>query len=137
MPPRPREGVPVATAARLLGRHPATIRRWIARGAPTVVLGQVGRGRGSRVDPDAILRWRSPAVARRADREVLALIATALWSTLRRDAVHERVGIAERAAAAVLVLAYERCHLDLLREPVGDLASLPEEIRRLCAILTE
>lgn len=129
-------GVPVAEAARILKRHPATVRRMIARGAPCIRPGEVGRNKGALIDMAAFQRWRARDLGALAldDKDLLQRVALALWDTLRRDEAHHRVGISERQAAGVLALVYERIHKNLTHRPLD---VLPEEIKRLCAICVE
>jgi hypothetical protein len=132
--------VTLVEAGRELKRHPATLRRWIRQGAPTLELGSAGRGRGSTVDPAALERWRllslTQEAGQRDDQAVLELIATGLWDTFRRDEAHLRVDLDARRAAGLLAMAYERCWMNLTRRSRDELV-LPPEIERLCAVFVE
>ena len=96
------EPVGLAEAARQLGKHPATLRRWVAAGAPCVSPGEPGRGRGAMVVVAHIERWRStggaPGVL--AD-EWLSRVAEALLA-FHREGAHRLVGLKDAAAAAYL-----------------------------------
>lgn len=126
-------GIPITQAAKILRRHPATIRKWIAAGAPTVEHGSVGRGKGSLVRVDELRRWRAGSVAAIDDEALFQRLAVALEDTIKRDAVHERVGIHEGQCAGVLALTFERLSRNLMQRQV-DLDRTPPEIARLCAI---
>ena len=49
--------VPAPQAARELGRHPATVSRWLAAGAPVVRPGRRGRGGSALVDVEQLRQW--------------------------------------------------------------------------------
>ena len=129
-------GISLAEAARVLGKHPATIRRWIAQGCPCETLGEVGRGRGSLVSLDAVQRWRAGNESRRDDDRILALIAESFSDALKRDRASHRVGIDEGQAAGFLVLVFERIWLNLTHRSRDELV-LPEQMKHLCAIWVE
>jgi hypothetical protein len=127
--------VKIAEAARALQKDPATLRRWVQRGCPTVNgPGAAGRGHGTEFDLDAVRRWKAGNLGHLDDAEQLQRLAVGLWDCLRRDEVHRLVGISERQAAEVLALVYERMHKNLTQQPLGDLSALPEEMKRLCAV---
>ncbi|HMS82265.1 MAG TPA: helix-turn-helix domain-containing protein [Nitrospira sp.] len=121
-------GVSLKEAADVLGIDVSTLRRDIAAGCPTVELGSVGRGKGSRVDVDAVRRWRAGT---RGD--VLPLLETTLMAVFR-DGVHERLKIHPGAVAYVLLRVYERAHERVWSDPLVD---LPAEMMRLCTICLE
>lgn len=128
------EVVTINKAAIALGKSPSTVRRWIQKGAPTVRPGEVGRGRGSIVRVKDLLQWRGAVQV--PCKERLDFIASALMDCLRRDEIHERIGITSRQTAGVLALVYERYHKNLLYEPL-DRDKLPEQITQLLAIWVE
>jgi hypothetical protein len=114
-----------------------TIRRWIKAGAPCLELGEVGRGHGAIVDLDAIQQWRAaqaaPGLTEQSQAIQLDHLAESLWRVFKNDAVAAKVGIAERQAAGVLLLTYERLAKDLTHRPV-DLEDLPGRMKQLCSI---
>lgn len=132
-------GVSVKEAARVLRKSPMTLRRWIKAGAPCVSLGEVGRGHGAIVDLDAIQRWRAaqvaPGLTDTAQAVQLDQLAESLWRVLRSDEADRKVGISERQAAGLLLLAFERLSKDLTHRAV-DLEGLPPRMKQLCAIST-
>ncbi|MBX3333935.1 MAG: hypothetical protein KF876_07410 [Nitrospira sp.] len=115
-------------AAEALGIDVSTLRRDIAAGCPVVWLGSVGRGKGSRVDLEAVRRWRAGARG-----EVLPVLENALMAVFQ-DGVHERVKMHPGAVAYLLLKIYERAYEQERSEPLVD---LPVEMRRLCAICLE
>lgn len=118
---------PIAEAARQLDVDVSTLRRWIQRGAPTVNgPGEVGRGHGSEVDPEAVRRWKDGTPAT-LDLDALAV---ALWDVLRRDQADALMGISERQCAGVLALVFDRVVMNLTHHP-ADLATLPARVRQL------
>lgn len=118
-------GISLKEAADALGIDVSTLRRDIAAGCPVVDLGAVGRGNGSRVDVEAVRRWRAGTRG-----EILPLLEHALVEVFR-DGVHERLKIAPGALAFILIKTYERVHEFATQQP---LVGLPLEMRRLCAI---
>lgn len=128
--------VGIVAAARTLNKSPATLRRWIAAGAPTVCPGEVGRGRGAIVNPDDLLRWRHGVKQREAD-ETLHLIASALLDFHRRDTgidapAHKTLGIHDKTAAALYITLFQYLAQRLNRATSHDLTE-PDEIARLRA----
>lgn len=124
---RPDHAVSLREAARALDVDVSTLRRWIQRGAPTVNgPGEVGRGNGSEVDPEAVRRWKDGTPAT-LDLEALAV---ALWDVLRRDQADALTGITERQCAGVLVLVFDRMFMNLTHQ-APDLATLPARVRQL------
>jgi len=127
----------VTAAARVLRKSPMTLRRWIKDGAPCVSEGAVGRGHGAIVDLDAIQQWRAaqaaPGLVEQSQAIQLDHLAESLWRVFKNDAVAAKVGIAERQAAGVLLLTYERLAKDLTHRPV-DLEDLPGRMKQLCSI---
>jgi excisionase family DNA binding protein len=129
--------VTIAEAARGLGCSASTVRRWVAKGAPTTFLGSAGRGRGSRVQIEDLTRWRSGG-SKLQNGELLERLAEGLMDAFRRDGIAARVGITERQAAGILVLVFERYYKNAVREPVPDqLDDLPVQIAQLCAVWLE
>lgn len=109
-------------AAAELGCTPTCIRQWVARGAPCV-----RRERPLLVNVAELRRWRAGERG-----EVLEEVAQALLDTLRRDCgtgqpAHAALGIDPRAAASLLLMAFERTHRALGREA----SKLPQAIRTL------
>src|SRR5688572_19888874 len=110
--------VPLATAARQLGRSRRTLERWLAAGAPFV------SARGRRlVDVDALERWR------RGD--LLAALAKAIEHVLRRDCgsavpLWRAIGAREEHAIAMCVGLFERAAIELDGEAPRE---LPAELR--------
>lgn len=117
----------VPRAAAALGISASQLRRDIARGAPVVSRGSVGRSRGSLIDLAAYRRWRN----REFDAgRAMEAVEQALIDVLKRDAglgepAHVSIGIRRQQAAAVLCIAYERIHRAITGH---DAESLPSEI---------
>ena len=143
------DGLEVLTldqAARRLGKSPCTVRRWIAKGAPTVSLGKEGRGNGSLVDLDQVRRWRAGIagldIQPPGETDSLQRLATALWDVFKRDAgvgdggypAHRLLGIRDYQAAALLVEVYER-HAQDLTGSIPD--PLPTEIQLLVSLVRQ
>jgi hypothetical protein len=137
-PPCMSKPVTVAEAARILKRSPVTVRRWVARGAPTARPGKEGRGNGSLVVPADLLRWKAGVEGVDAD-EILPKLATALADVFKRDAgggyqAHRLIGIKEWHAAAYLVEVFERCALNW----TGSIPDPPpDEIQILTALVEQ
>jgi hypothetical protein len=95
----------LSQAARELGLSPATMRRMVQRGAPVVSTGGPGRGKGARVDLEAIRRWRGMP----ASHEDLAVAIAPLALDFHRRgqepgfAGQRVLGIPNAHAAALLV----------------------------------
>lgn len=121
-------GISLKEAAKVLEIDISTLRRDIAAGCPVVELGSVGRGKGSRVDVDAVRRWRAGVRG-----EVLPVLENALMAVFQ-DGVHKRVKMPPGAVAYLLLKIYERAYEHERSEPLVD---LPVEMRRLCAICLE
>ena len=135
------KGISLVEAAKHFNVHPYTVRRWIVKeGCPCESLGTVGRGKGSLVDPEEVQRWRAEkygaVTVQRETAEVLAIIATALIDTLKRDQAHERVDIHQGQASGLLALAYQRIWQNLTRRPLDEFVP-PPEIKHLCAIFVQ
>jgi hypothetical protein len=131
------KGLRLIEAARALKVDPSTLRRWVAAGCPCLEEGTVGRNHGAILDLDVVSRWRAErhdAVSvQRQNADLLAIIASALIDSLKRDGAHKRVDITEGQASGLLALAYKRIWQNLTRQPVDEFVS-PPEIAHLCAI---
>lgn len=108
--------VSVREAARHFGIDPSTIRREIQRGCPVLCRGSRGPGRGARLDVNAVEQWRRAQGRGRASGptgltpdEVLQRIAVVLLDSLNQAHVDVRAGISREAAAAALLVVWERC----------------------------
>ena len=127
----------VGAAATHFKVHASTIRSWIRRGAPCLEAGSVGRGHGSRLDPQAVQNWlvaqRVPSVAVEAEQEVLTILATALFDSVKRDHLADQIGMTEAQAARAVLVIFERAFRNVRRQPLQR-RDLPEEMKRLCAI---
>lgn len=111
--------VSIAEAARRIGRSRRTVERWLAHGAPHVVV----RGR-RHVDVDALRAWRD------GDDGLRALARAIDWAH-SRDAGHgvpawRELGLPEAETLALLMLVYDRVAHDL----GDDSGELPPELRR-------
>ena len=128
------QGISITKAARALNRTPSTLRRWVQKGCPCVRPGEVGRGKGAILNLQDVITWRGGGgVFQASDDERLEFLAGVLMDVLRRDEIHERIGIEASEMAGMLVLIYERYHKNLTHEPV-DRQQLPPEIAQLLAI---
>lgn len=129
------------STARALAVSPATLRRWLAEGAPQARRGRRGRGGGAELDPQAIAAWRAcreapeasgDAALRALAGELPELLADAAWSAFA--AVE---GPAKRHAAGTLAGAWyvsTTALLDRIRREgldVADPTALPAHIERL------
>lgn len=130
--------VSIKAAARELGRSVATVRRWVREGAPTVRLGEVGRGRGSLVEAEALRRWREGTPAS-PEGLTLATVAAALYDAYRRapeghsQPAWAELGLSHQQAAVLLVEAYR----EIARSVEGRYPdALPEEMARLASIVS-
>lgn len=102
-------------------------------------LGEVGRGKGSRVDLEAVKRWRGQKAQdiqqQRTDAEFLSLVARSLVDTLHEDSAHRRVQIEKAKACGLLALAYQRIWQAVsMQSPDEFYICQPPEIEQLCAI---
>jgi phage terminase Nu1 subunit (DNA packaging protein) len=133
-------GLPLAQAAKRLGKHRSTLSKWLQRGAPCLEEGRSGRGYSAIVDLDALQRWRArkvaPGLAQRNDEEMLVLIARSFSDALKRDRAHSRVEIEEATAAGFLALVFERIWMNLTMRPRHEIV-LPPEITQLCTLWVE
>ncbi len=129
--------VSIPEAARALGVSVWTVRRWLARGAPCVALGAVGRGRGARVVVEHLNTWRHASGTQAGADRVLEQVAYSLLNTLRRDAgygepAHRALGIPERKAAALLAIAFERIAREITGAAPLNLPPEMERVRTIC-----
>src|SRR5688572_9582041 len=88
----------LSEAAARLGKSPATLRRWIAEGAPCVAPGAAGRGRGAVIDIEAIRRWRAAGGATVPNEEWLRQVAASTMA-FYRERKHDLIGLSDREAA--------------------------------------
>jgi excisionase family DNA binding protein len=142
------EGVSVGEAARELGVSRATIQNWIRDGgAPTVVLGSVGRGCGSRVDPEQLRRWRldralkDAAPASLAGRCDLQVVSRALWKSFTKPyddtavPFWKALRLPRGEVAALLLESFREIARAGTGHPIEDEALPPEMLRLLSIFL--
>lgn len=99
-------GVSIAEAARQLGRSNATIRRWVARGAPCVSPGESGRGKGAVVKVADLQRWKAAGNAPDVTHtEWLSRLAEAMMA-FHRTQDYRVIGLAEWQHAGYLCGLY-------------------------------
>lgn len=108
---RPDQPVGVAQAARHFGVDAVTIRRWIQGGCPCLRRGRRGPGLGALLDLQQVEQWRgaSNMSAGLTVEDTLQQIASALCEALTVAHAEIRAGIERAPAAAVLLVAFERC----------------------------
>ncbi|MBI5315038.1 MAG: helix-turn-helix domain-containing protein [Nitrospirae bacterium] len=127
-------------AAKLLNLHPATLRKWIRNGAPTISLGEVGRGHGTTVDLEQLKTWRAtravPTLADHDKRDTLSIVSTALLDALKRDALAGKAGLTEGQAAMVVLVIFERCYRNIHKAPLTA-DTLPPELKPFGAIVLQ
>ena len=126
--------ISITEAARQLGKSTATVRRWIAQGAPTVALGKDGRGNGSLVDVDALRAWRTGVAAQRGDDAVLRDVAIGIRRVYSDNVeghgkpAHKIVSLADYEGAAFLVQVF----FSVAQQVLGRFPDeLPQEISDL------
>lgn len=128
----------LTAAAQHLKVHIGTIRKWIRSGAPTLALGEVGRGHASEVDPEALQTWRAqravPTLRSREKQDLLSLLTTILLDTIKRDDLARCAHLTDAQAAAIVLLIYQRAHLHITRSPLA-IDQLPPELRPFSAIV--
>lgn len=98
--------VSLTEAARELGKSPETLRRWVREEGCPAIQGGRGRGKGHRVDLDAVRAWRD-AQASQNDEAMLRQISQVTLDFYRRgqdpgEVGHRLVGVSNAAAAALL-----------------------------------
>ena len=98
----------LAEAAEAIGKSEATLRRWIARGAPTVRLGGPGRAHGFLVDIADLRRWRAREVDKTAatNREFVERLATILRD-YHRAGDHRLIGLRDHDARILYAALFE------------------------------
>ncbi|MDF0673242.1 MAG: hypothetical protein P0120_02710 [Nitrospira sp.] len=121
-------GVSLKEAARAIGINVSTLRRDIIAGCPTVELGEVGRGRGSRVDLEEVRRWRA-----RKRGDALAVLEFSLIQVFK-SGLSEKIKLEPGKLAYILLKTYEQAHEHVNNEPLID---LPMEMMQLCAIILD
>lgn len=135
--------LPLAEAARELDVSEATLRRWIATGAPVAQRGRRGRGCRTLICPNAIRQWRA-ATGR---EQVLIELGSALPELLAESVAkswQEAHGIDKRRLAGILSATWfvaasavleqlHRLHPAIAPDP----RTLPEPIRRLRKIAAQ
>ncbi len=92
-------------------------------------MGETGR-EGSLVRIDDIKLWR--AGVQKNEDNILEKVADAFLDALKRDGVHERVGVTEREAAMILLMAFNRLFKNMKLREIEKEDSLPEAIKHLC-----
>jgi hypothetical protein len=133
--------VTLTVAARELEKSPATLRRWIAAGAPTVRLGEAGRSKGSLVIVSDLIAWRAAQegikVSAAHDLDAIArglLEAYSRGNGGNSDPVWRELGVPSGRAAVVLAEAYVSIVRALAgREPQEYPAAI--ETLHKCAVL--
>lgn len=102
--------VPLATAAAQLGVSAASLRRWVREEGCPALLGGRGRGKGYRVDPEAVRAWRAEraAAGRETQLREIAVLVLDFW---RRGCEpgegHRLLGVSDARAAALFTLLVE------------------------------
>lgn len=104
-------GLPTVQAAQHLGIDAATLRKWRQQGCPVVKRGGKGPGNGALYDVHAVQVWRGKTVKFTdfTPDIILRQVAEALRLALTDDHADLRAGISREAAAAALLVAWERC----------------------------
>lgn len=140
------EGIGIAEAARVFQVAQCTVRGWVRAGAPTLILGGCGRGRGSRFDPEKLREWLvqravprgAPAAA--SAQDLPGLLSRGLWAAFTRPAAEGGTFPAwqlhriPRGAAAALLVDLFRFQF---REATGRFPTdeeLPVETERLISV---
>lgn len=134
--------LPVPQAARVLGTSSATLRRWIAAGAPVARRGRRGRGRATLVDPAAVMAWRR----REGGTDALLILAARLPELLAQAAEQAHRAAPDKrdpvTAAWCLCAAWQlgvAAVVEVAREAgadIPDISAIPEAIERLRKIAT-
>lgn len=132
--------VSIPDAAAALDVSEATLRRWIAAGAPQARRGGRGRGRAALVDPHAVAAWHRAQGPQARPMDTLETLAADLPDVLAQAAwaaFMECDGPQRRQLAGVLAAAWylAACAVaDRIRRDAPDIADpehLPEPIERL------
>lgn len=132
--------VPIRHAAPQIGRHEATLRRWLEEGAPYKLGGKQGR----LVDPVQLEQWYAERhqlqVARaRPRKQLLDDIAGWFLDALKRDSsgvglpIHRVMDMPEHQAAGFPILLHRYMHVRMLCAPPRE-RDLPATIRALADI---
>lgn len=121
------QGMSLKEAARKLRIDVSTLRRDIATGCPVLELGSVGRGKGARVDLDAVRRWRA---SKRGD--ALALFEAAMEKFLLSGLL-DVPGLRPAQAVVVVVRMYRALYEYVTGMEVTK-HTMPAQMKRLCAI---
>ena len=90
--------VPLRAAALELGKSEATLRRWIAEGAPTARPGEVGRGRGALVCVQDLKNWRATEAAGTPDASAFLANLERILADYLRGGDHRLVGLRDEPA---------------------------------------
>ena len=122
----------VRETAKQFGVHIGTVRRWIRAGCPCLQLGSVGRGHGAQLDPVEVQQWRVsqliPTLAAQAEADVLKILATGMFDSLKRDGLMGQTLPAEFVALKI----YERIYRNVKETPL-EAKDLPDEMKRISA----
>jgi phage terminase Nu1 subunit (DNA packaging protein) len=128
-------GVPLAQAAKRIGKHRSTLSKWLKQGAPCVEEGHDGRGHSAIVDVDALMRWKAgklaPGLAQRHDEDILKLMETALMDALKRDELQHRTKTTAAQAALAVLIIFERVYRNIKQQPL-EARDVPAQMRNLC-----
>lgn len=131
--------LPVPQAAKALGVHVQTLRRWLREGAPQARRGQRGRGGGALVDPAAVEAWRRQDGLQDALLAIAGdapeIVATAMHEAHRMIEGPDKARAAGYLAGAWLVTT--DAFLDRLRvdcPAVPELQAIPAKVSALRAI---
>lgn len=117
-------------AAHVLDTSPESLRRWVREDGCPAIEGGRGRGKGYRVDVDAVRAWRAAkeAQGRKAQLQALGRFALDFWRRGRElgEPGQRLIGIRDCDAAALLVFFfnYVACRLIADEMPTPDLQLL-------------
>lgn len=131
--------VSIRHAAPRIGRHEATLRRWIEDGAPYKP-GSGGRS-GRLVDPAQLEEWYAarhqlPVVQARPLKQLLDDIADVFLDALKRDSsgvglpIHQVMDVPEHVAAGLFILLHRYFYLRMICTPPRE-RDLPASIHAL------